>query len=377
MSHVYEAISASAQPPLANGVTQVVTTELQRTTVSVVHERAPGMAMPRSSGVSSTPENLKTQPQNSHIYHAGEVVDLRTPKTDAEIPLKGVDLSSADLRRQSVATDCSPRQTSAVQPSVVNLSTESPAPMPAPMPVIVTCASTVSYASDASATSLPLQLTTAKSFEPVSQIVYRPVDAQPEKPINLSTTVGKAQTPTGTTAPSSFGASVPPRLEMSVSGAVDLSTAKPAQTMVSVVKSTAEVMTSVVSEEDGKPVDLTASRRAVCCDVVYKLPFGGSCSTSQQPSPLPEDRFGYRDDHYQYDRSPYGMKAFVGMKPSMSETNLADAGLFAYKSKHSFDYNSAIDGAVDLTSGKMSEAGQYTHFADLFVASTFELSHLF
>ncbi|KAL2102165.1 hypothetical protein ACEWY4_001333 [Coilia grayii] len=366
MSHVYEAISASAQPPmpLANGVTQVVTTELQRTTVSVVHERAPGMPTPRSTGVSSNADNLKTQPQNSHIYYAGEVVDLRTPKLDAETPMKGVDLSSSELRRQSLATDGSPRQTSAVQSSVVNLSTESPASMSVMTDsiTILTCTATIAYGSDASqATSLPLQLTTAKSFEPVSQIIYRPVDAQPEKPINLSTSVGKAQTLTVTTAPSSvtsgFGASVPPRLETCVSGAVDLSTAKPVQTIVSVDKSTTEVMTSVISEEDGKPVDLTASRRAVCCDVVYKLPFAASCTT-QQPTPLPEDRFGYRDDHYQYDRSPYGMKSFAGIKPSMSDTNLAEAGLFVYKSKNSYDYNGAIEGAVDLTSGKMSEAGE-------------------
>lgn len=374
MSHVYEAISASSQPPvpLANGVTQVVTTELQRTTVSVVHERVPPVRAPPAA------ENLKTQPQNSHIYHAGEVMDLRTPKMDAETAMKGVDLSSFESRRQSLVTDSSPRHTSAVQSSVVNLSTEPSASVLTDSITIVTCTATIAYGKDASqATSMPLQLTTAKSFEPVSQIIYQPVDSQPEKPINLSTGVGKVQTAPVTVAPTcvtgGFGASVPPRLETCVSGAVDLTTVKPVQTIVSVDRSTAEVMTAVIAEEDGKPVDLTAGKRAVCCDVVYKLPFTGSCTTQQQPTPLPEDRFGYRDDHYQYDRSPYGMKGFVGIKPSMSDTNLAEAGLFFYKSKNSFDYSGATEGAVDLTSGKMSEAGQYADVADL---SHFELPPL-
>uniref|UniRef100_A0A671NLF3 Protein piccolo-like n=1 Tax=Sinocyclocheilus anshuiensis TaxID=1608454 RepID=A0A671NLF3_9TELE len=109
--------------------------------------------------------------------------------------------------------------------------------------------------------------------------------------------------------------------------------------------STAEVVTAVITEDDGKPVDLTAGRRAVCCDVVYNLPFASSCTTQQPSAPLPEDRFGYRDDHYQYDRTPYGMRGLGGIKPSMSDTNLAEAGLFLYKSKHSYDYKEATEGA--------------------------------
>lgn len=42
-------------------------------------------------------------------------------------------------------------------------------------------------------------------------------------------------------------------------------------------------MVTKIIEDDEKPVDLTAGRRAVCCDVVYKLPFGRSC-TAQQPA---------------------------------------------------------------------------------------------
>ncbi|MGH0149881.1 UNVERIFIED_CONTAM: hypothetical protein FKN15_016278 [Acipenser sinensis] len=76
------------------------------------------------------------------------------------------------------------------------------------------------------------------------------------------------------------------------------------------------------------------------------------------------NRFGYRDDHYQYDRpGPYGMRGVGSMKPSMSETNLAEAGLFLYKSKNSFDYRSGVtEDAVDLTSGRRS-AGEIMNYS--------------
>ncbi|XP_059366937.1 protein piccolo-like isoform X3 [Carassius carassius] len=374
MNHVYEAISASTQPQSINpnvGV-QVVTTEVQRTTVSVVHERTPPpRPIPRATGISVVQENIKPEPaqlQNGHAYHPGEVVDLRTPKIDAETSMKGVDLSSSESRRQSLAIDSGGRQQSAVQSSVVNLSTDtSSVSVVTDNITILTCTATVAYGSDASlSTSMPLQITTAKSFEPVSQIIYRPVESQPEKPINLSTTMGKTVpvTMAPTIASNGICATIPPRLETGLSGAVDLTTVKPAQTVVAMNGSTAGVVTAVITEDNGKPVDLTAGRRAVCCDVVYKLPFASSCTTQQPSAPLPEDRFGYRDDHYQYDRSPHGMRGLGGIKPSMSDTNLAEAGLFFYKSKHSYDYKETTEGAVDLTSGKMSVAGEAVDYSN-------------
>ncbi|TKS90813.1 Protein piccolo [Collichthys lucidus] len=88
-----------------------------------------------------------------------------------------------------------------------------------------------------------------------------------------------------------------------------------------------------------------------------------SCATQQATTPLPEDRFGYRDDHYQYDRSPYGMRGFGGIKPSMSDTNLAEAGLFFYKSKNSYNFSGTTEGAVDLTSAKISDAGEAVDYS--------------
>lgn len=394
--HIIEAISASAQPPVVtpNLVSQVVTTEVQRTTVSVVHERTPSlMPAPMANGVPVSMEKPKPQPptQNGQAYQLGEVVDLRTIKVDPESTMNGMDLSAGpESRRPSLATDISGRQNSAVQSPVVNLSSESSTvSIVTDSITIVTCAATIQRYDNVDtfqASSVPLQLTKNKGFEPVSQIVYRPIDSQPstntnaEIPINLSfgssTGIGTFQAPPVTIAPTPDPACVANGLTSgtaTVAGAVDLSTTKPFNTVVSVEASSAEVVTAVITEDEGKPVDLTAGRRAVCCDVVYKLPFAGSCTSQQPTTPLPEDRFGYRDDHYQYDRTPYGMRGFSGIKPSMSDTNLAEAGLFFYKSKNSYNFNGTTDGAVDLTSAKMSDAGQCSDIADLSLKCRFEL----
>lgn len=392
--HVIEAISASAPPPEVRlgQVTQFVTTEVQRTMVSVRHERSPPPPpAPRANGVPISLEKPKPQQtQSPQGYQPEEVVDLRTMKVNSESAMKVVDLSSSDVRRQSLATDINGRQTSAVQSPVVNLSIESTSvSIVTDSITIVTCAATIqSYENTniSQVPSLPLQLTTTnKAFEPVCQIIYRPIDAQPttsnnaEIPINLSvgpgTGLGTFQTPV-TIAPTPAPGCVANGLSSgmpTVAGAVDLSTAKPFNTVVSVDASSAEVVTAVIIEEDGKPVDLTAGRRAVCCDVVYKLPFTGSCTTQQPTTPLPEDRFGYRDDHYQYDRSPYNMRGFGGIKPSMSDTNLAEAGLFLYKSKNSYNFHGTTEGAVDLTSSKTSDAGLCSDITDLSLKCHFEM----
>ncbi|XP_034433912.1 protein piccolo isoform X7 [Hippoglossus hippoglossus] len=380
--HIIEAISASAQPPVVmpNLISQVVTTEVQRTTVSVVHERTPPpVPAPRANGVPISMEKPKPQlpAQNGQAVQLSEVVDLRTMKGDPESDMNGVDLSAGpDSRRQSFVTDAS-RQNSAVQSPVVNLSSESSTvSIVTDSITIVTCAATIQQFDNvdtSQATSLPLQLTKNKAFEPVCQIVYRPIDTQPsthvsaEIPINLTvgSSVGTFQTTPVTIAPTSV-ASVANGLTTgttTVAGAVDLSTTKPFNTVVSMDGASAEVVTAVITDDDGKPVDLTAGKRVVCCDVVYKLPFAGSCTTEQTATPLPEDRFGYRDDHYQYDRSPYGMRGFGGIKPSMSDTNLAEAGLFFYKSKNSYNFSGTTEGAVDLTSTKISDAGEAVDYS--------------
>ncbi|MEQ2220201.1 hypothetical protein ILYODFUR_002948, partial [Ilyodon furcidens] len=381
--HIIEAISASAKPSvLPNLISQVVTTEVQRTTVSVVHERPPPpVPAPRATGVPMSKEKPKPQilAQNEATSLPSEVVDLRTVKVDSDFNMNGVDLStSLDPRRQSFVSDVS-RHTSAVQSPVVNLSAESSTvSIVTDSITIVTCSATIQQCDNveiSQASSVPLQLTKNKAFEPVSQIIYRPVESQPstlattEIPINLSvgsnTSTGGLQAMPVTVPPPSVATCIANGLitgRTTVAGAVDLSTSKPFNTLVSVDVTSAHVVTTTITD-DGKPVDLTAGKRTVCCDVVYKLPFAGSCVTQQPTTPLPEDRFGYRDDHYQFDRTPYGMRGFSGIKPSMSDTNLAEAGLFMYKSKNSYNFNVTAEGAVDLTSAKISDAGEAVDYS--------------
>ncbi|KAF1515444.1 Protein piccolo, partial [Eudyptula albosignata] len=356
---------------------EVVTTEVTKTSVSVVKGPVPGFGL-GSVAITIPPEPLHTvdQPkyrENGRFYPLGDVIDLRTlTKMDIEMRDSCMDLSavSMDVRRQMPASDTCGRPVSTVQPAIINLSTACVADpslsVVTETVTVMTCTATVSYTASTDslvdlghAMTTPLQLTTSKHFEPT----YRVTGSQAfsagrdEVPINLSLGTSTHAVTWATTKP----VTVPPvgvtngwtdlstSQELMESGAVDLSTTKSHRTVVTMDETTSGIITTVI-EDDEKPVDLTAGRRAVCCDMVYKLPFGRSCTAQQPPTTLPEDRFGYRDDHYQYDRSgSYGYRGIGGMKPSMSDTNLSEAGLFAYKSKNSFDYRvGATDAALQL-----------------------------
>ncbi|XP_040513325.1 protein piccolo isoform X2 [Gallus gallus] len=362
---------------------EAVTTEVAKTTASVVKRPVPSVGL-GSVTITIPPEPIyiSDQPryrENGRFHPLGDVIDLRTlTKVDIEMRDSCMDLSavSMDARRQMPTSDTSGRPVSTVQPAIINLSTACVADpslsIVTETVAVMTCTATVSYSASTDslvdlghAMTTPLQLTTSKHFEPA----YRVTSSQPfpvsrdEVPINLSLGTSAHAVTWAATKP----VTVPPVsvtngwTDLSTSqepmeiGAVDLSTTKSHRTVVTMDETTSGIITTVI-EDDEKPVDLTAGRRAVCCDMVYKLPFGRSCTAQQPPTTLPEDRFGYRDDHYQYDRSgSYGYRGMGGMKPSMSDTNLSEAGLFAYKSKNSFDYQvGATDAAVDLTSGRVT-----------------------
>ncbi|KAG7217453.1 hypothetical protein INR49_021621 [Caranx melampygus] len=381
MSHMYSSsISTSGQPPesLPSLVTQVVTTEVQRTTVSVVHERLPQVPPP-SVAITIQPDVAKVQPlpkQNGKIIYPGDVIDLRTMKVGVRMTEQGMDLTPPESCRQSFSSDSSGRQITAVQPEIVNLSAEiTPATTLSVVTdsiTIVTCTATIASYNKTPAekpldlqgpvTSLPLPLTTCKPFEPLAQIVYRPVNSQPivsavgttaqDIPMNLSF---GALVSSGVKQPPAAISNGGPVLSLEATEAMDLSNYRPVRAMVALSSTSPGVVTTVV-EDDGTPVDLTAGRRSVCCDVIYKLPFTGSCRTQPPVTTQPDNRFGYRDDHYQYDNAGiYGIKGMNGIKASMSETNLTEAGLFSYDSKNDYDYLSgSSDGAIDLTAAKLS-----------------------
>ncbi|XP_068132276.1 protein piccolo isoform X2 [Hyperolius riggenbachi] len=354
----------SSQQIISKDVTEAAVTLPQKTVPSILE-----------SIQSEKIETEQTQPKLTAkvTESSSDVMDLRTlskvdyKSTDLESD-SCMDLSSttAEGKRQSAAHGSFSRPISAVQPAIVNLSTASPV-MSSVLLVtesvtVMTSATTVSYSASldsfvdlGNSMKEPLKLTTSRP--PEEETLEFLVEA--EVPINLSMGV-PAQSVKKTSSVSSGSVTdgcidISTSQESVDSGVVDLSTTKSLRTMVTMDDTTSTIVTEII-EDDDKPVDLTAGRRAVCCDMVYKLPFGRSCISQQPPTTLPEDRFGYRDDHYQYDRSgASGFRSIGGMKPSMSDTNLAEAGLFLYKSKNTFDYPAGItEVAVDLTSGKVT-----------------------
>ncbi|NXS76223.1 PCLO protein, partial [Pandion haliaetus] len=390
ISGALQAIPVTAQSTfekIPSSKSDVVTAEVTKTTVSVGKGPVPGLG---SVAMTMPPEPLHIVDQaryreNGRFHPLGDVIDLRTlTKMDIEMRDSCMDLSavSMDVRRQMPASDTCGRPVSTVQPAIINLSTACVADpslsVVTETVTVMTCTATVSYtASTASLVDLghamatPLQLTTSKHFEPA----YRVTGSQAfsagrdEVPINLSLGTSTHAVTWATTKP----VTVPPvgvtngwtdlstSQEPTESGAVDLSTTKSHRTVVTMDETTSGIITTVI-EDDEKPVDLTAGRRTVCCDMVYKLPFGRSCTAQQPPTTLPEDRFGYRDDHYQYDRSgSYGYRSMGGMKPSMSDTNLSEAGLFAYKSKNSFDYRVGATDAAQLQLEQFQQLQQQLH----------------
>ena len=382
-SHMYSSsISTSGQPPenLQSRVTKVVTTEVQRTTVSVVHERLP-QVIPPSVEITIQPDIAKVQSlqkQNGKVIYPGDVIDLRTVKLGVKMTDSGMDLTPTHSRRQSFSSDSSGRQITAVQPEIVNLS---PVITPATTLsvvtdsiTIVTCTATIaSYSTPAerpldlqgSITSMPLPLATGKTFEPLAQIVYRPLDPLPVAPVSTMASIQDAPMNL------SFGAITPlverhtsvcvsngyPVISLEATGAMDLSNYKPMRAIVAYSSTSPGVVTTVV-EDDASPVDLTAARRSVCCDVIYKLPFTRSCRTQPPVTAQPDNRLGYKDYHYNT-VATFGVKGVDIIKASASETNLAESGLFTYEPKNGFAYLSrSSEGAVDLTPSQLS-AGEY------------------
>ncbi|XP_038123484.1 protein bassoon isoform X2 [Cyprinodon tularosa] len=146
-------------------------------------------------------------------------------------------------------------------------------------------------------------------------------------------------------------------------------------------------VTQLVKVEEGQDaVDLTGGQikpdQTACCDVVYRLPFGGSCvgvSEKEGIRPPSAPPISYEADH---ERQPgryheYPMDArkaytlpFPGrLQPSMSDTNLADAGLQPYNSKYEPQLQPSGELVMDLTAMKQSYGGymgmQYGSYTDL------------
>ncbi|MCI4379053.1 hypothetical protein PGIGA_G00223460 [Pangasianodon gigas] len=367
MSQLYSTIASSEQHQhaLPNLVAQVVTTEVQRTTtVSVVQERIP---------LDPTDPTCRqaTPKQNGKTHCIDDVIDLTTLKVSVSMTDKGMDLTAPESNLQSFLNDSSSRQKTAVQPEIVNLSAEiTPATTLSVVTdsiAVVTCTAAFTYNNNItvgtppnlqSVTSMPLPLKTYKPFEPLAQIVYRPVNSQPKPTTNTEIPINLSYGPAETTAPSSLPvtmapiictpSSIPSHIEPSAAGAIDLTISKPKRTMLALTAPTG-VVTSVV-EEDVAPVDLTAGRRTVCCDILYRLPFTGSCRT-QPPVTTTDKQFGLRN-YDQHNATTLGLEDLNNIKTLGFGSNFIQTDLVT---KNGFvSQNDAPDGAIDLTSAKMS-----------------------
>lgn len=148
------------------------------------------------------------------------------------------------------------------------------------------------------------------------------------------------------------------------------------------------VVTQVLKVEEGQDaVDLAGGQikpdsQPACCDVVYRIPFGGSCvggSEKEGIRPPSAPPLTYESDQERqpgrYHEFPMdGRKAYTlpfpgRLQPSMSDTNLADAGLQSYHSKIEPHLQASGDLAMDLTAMKQSYGGymgmQYGSYTDL------------
>ncbi|XP_072507080.1 protein bassoon [Notamacropus eugenii] len=186
---------------------------------------------------------------------------------------------------------------------------------------------------------------------------------------------------------------------------------KPHMMMVQMDDMTAGAVTKLVKEEPTSALDLTGIKpesQVACCDVVYKFPFSSSCTGTFHPSPkMPEKNvvdaaqpsqsslpfYGSREQDLP-EPSPYREQAAVGPRlyeeqklyshglmgrlySSMSDTNLAEAGLSYYPHKSDqFFQPPGGDSAMDLTTMKHSysigfdgrylpQGMQYGSFTDL------------
>ncbi|XP_076849492.1 uncharacterized protein pclob isoform X1 [Brachyhypopomus gauderio] len=382
-SQMYSANSAEQhlESP-QNFVTQMFKAEVQRTTtVSVVQERIPFEPVSdiASMAVILGPEIKRAQTENGKSHYSGDIIDLTTLKVNVTMTDMGMDLTAPKESKQAFSIDSSCRQATAIKPEIVNLSAEIPPPTTLSVGTdtisIVTCSATIAFNNNLvdtplnlrGVTSKTLPLTTYKRFEPLTQIVYRPVNSQPksspstEIPINLScgTTEPPSSLPSSllvTVSPVTCinaRAGVPIHIETSVSGAIDLTTSRPKKDMVA-LSSSSGIVTAVI--EDVAPVDLTAGKRTVCCDVLYRLPFTGSCRTQSPASTQPGNQLDFREDHSQYENATTLKNEDLSTtKTSLPSSDFTEIGLFT-EGKNGLAYqNGSPEAAIDLTSGKVSE----------------------
>lgn len=187
-----------------------------------------------------------------------------------------------------------------------------------------------------------------------------------------------------------------------IGSSMELKSKSPVQPQVMMVQmdSTAQgkSLTQLIKSEESQDArDLTGQikkeNQVACCDVVYNLPFGGSCvggpfsqkpmademanvsEPSRPPSAPPQlyEPIELKQDkqiYHDFTLKSYTIPFPGRLQPSLSETNLAEPGLQSYSSKP--DMQTSVELSMDLNSVKHSyEEGflgmglQYGSYTDL------------
>uniref|UniRef100_A0A3Q3MU29 Bassoon (presynaptic cytomatrix protein) b n=1 Tax=Labrus bergylta TaxID=56723 RepID=A0A3Q3MU29_9LABR len=380
------------------------------------------------SNIQSPSKNLG----HSQTHQSTNVVDLRAPVRPAPIIMtdQGMDLTSlaTDTRRYSLGTEQPSVRHTAVQPLIMNLNAQEQThiSLSTPTTVSITVAGSMFMTQPKQQVVYgdPLQnrmdfgqgvgsaVCLSQSKTPVSDPSIPRIDqssfarynlANQVQPLLMKKDLVVSQT---SSAQPVVTASVIPRVSPQPT-VMNLSTGKPHVMMVQLDESNTSqgsTVTQLVKREEPPPtpqvLDLTgqikSENQVACCDVVYKLPFAGSCSgsltqkpttvssdktptteTSQavQPPHLPQYNVSQQQHQPQSTQGgPEEHKSYQPpvvpsgrIQPSMSDTNLPSMTDASH-------YQSNVQGglAVDLSSmnqaydgGYLGLGAQYGSYTDL------------
>uniref|UniRef100_A0A672R8X7 Bassoon presynaptic cytomatrix protein n=1 Tax=Sinocyclocheilus grahami TaxID=75366 RepID=A0A672R8X7_SINGR len=378
---------------------------------------------------------ISTVPGTSRIeqgqrLQSGSVVDLRTGIKPTPIIMtdQGMDLTSlaTESRKYSGSVEGSPvRQFTTIQPLIMNLNTQEQ------LHVVTSTATTVSVTVAASMfMSQPkhpvlycdplenrfdlgkdmgsvvclqhhqLQQQQAASFAKLNLSSQLPLFKK-EMLVTQKSTATEINiiSPGMTSEVYSVGDPLELRRKQAETGIISLTNVKPQVMMVQIDGAAQGATTTqlIKSEEGQDAVNLTgqikSENQVTCCDMVYNLPFGGSCvggpfsqkpvtddafkPSSRAPSSLPQlyQQQGLQQDGQTY--QDYTIKSYTlplpgRLQPSMSETNLAEAGLSSYSAKldphfHAsgelFTHSDTVKDGYDI--GYLGMGLQYGSYTDL------------
>ncbi|KAM9657374.1 protein bassoon isoform 4-T7 [Morphnus guianensis] len=471
-AHGYSQAPEPEQPPGAYVRAQPVKEHAQK--APAVTSAADGIAGLYSWGalpaenislcrISSVPGTSRVEPGPK--APSSNAVDLRTALKSAPIIItdQGMDLTSlaTEARKYCLTLDHIPsRQSTAIQPLIINLNAQeqphaiiaaastaslaiaSPMLLSQPKQPVVYGDPFQSRVDFGQGTGSPVCLAQVKQVEqavqtaavrasgaaggkpepaaaPQTKFARYGVPGQMVKKDVLITQTGGAQSVGGLPQPfppepgSELYRAVPVELK-SQSPLLALGSKKSQVMMVQMEEAAASPVTKVLKEEPAASVlDLTGVKpesQVACCDVVYKFPFGSSCTGAFNPtSKMPEKKagevvapsrkasgplYGSREpelpETFPYREQPapapvlyeeqkfYPTGTFGRLYSSMSDTNLSEIGMNYYPMKGDQPFPSpAGDAAVDLSTMKHSysvgfaEGGylgqglQYGSFSDL------------